>query len=206
MEKTIDCRGMACPLPVVNAKNAAMSFPEDGTLTVRVDNEIAVQNLGKFAKKKGFASESETKGEHDFAVTMQVKAEANAAELTQVQPSQQAAAAPSGGKTVLVGANTMGTGDEKLGKNLMKAFLFALASQDEVPANIIFFNTGAYLTCEGSDSVQDLKGLEGAGAQITTCGTCLDYYGLKEKLQVGSVSNMYDIVETLMASAVVIRP
>ena len=206
MEKTIDCRGMACPLPVVNAKNAAMSFPEDGTLTVRVDNEIAVQNLGKFAKKKGFASESETKGEHDFAVTMQVKAEANAAELTQVQPSQQAAAAPSGGKTVLVGANTMGTGDEKLGKNLMKAFLFALASQDEVPANIIFFNTGAYLTCEGSESVQDLKGLEGAGAPITTCGTCLDYYGLKEKLQVGSVSNMYDIVETLMASAVVIRP
>lgn len=206
MEKTIDCRGMACPLPVVNAKNAAMSFTEDGTLTVLVDNEIAVQNLGKFAKKKGFASESETKGEHDFAVTMQVKADANAAELTQVQPSQQAAAAPSGGKTVLVGANTMGTGDEKLGKNLMKTFLFALASQDEVPANIIFFNTGAYLTCEGSESVQDLKGLEGAGAQITTCGTCLDYYGLKEKLQVGSVSNMYDIVETLMASAVVIRP
>ena len=88
----------------------------------------------------------------------------------------------------------------------MKAFIFALTSQDEVPEKVIFYNTGAFLTTEDEDTVKDLKSLEAAGAVIMTCGTCLDYYGLKEKLQVGIISNMYDIVEAQMNAASVIRP
>ena len=111
-----------------------------------------------------------------------------------------------GGKVVILSANTMGSGDEALGKKLMKAFIFALTSQDDVPEKVICYNSGAFLTTEDPDTIKDLKSLEEAGATIMTCGTCLDFYGLKEKLQVGIISNMYDIVEAQMNASLIIRP
>ena len=110
------------------------------------------------------------------------------------------------GRVVVLSADTMGTGDEKLGRKLMKAFIFALTSQDVTPDKVICYNTGARLTTLDADTIRDLKALEAAGTTVMTCGTCLDFYGLKEQLQVGIVSNMYDIVEAQMNAALVIRP
>ena len=205
MEKIIDCMGMACPLPVINAKKAIEAFSEDGTLTVKVDNDTAVQNLTRLGEHNGFTVTSKRTGENEFAVTMQVKAAAG--KPTQVPEDSLACSVPAkGGKVVILSADTMGTGDEKLGKKLMKAFVFALTSQDEVPEKVICYNRGAFLTTEDPDTVKDLKNLEEAGAVIMTCGTCLDYYGLKEKIQVGIISNMYDIVEAQMSASMIIRP
>ena len=100
----------------------------------------------------------------------------------------------------------MGSGEEKLGKALMKAFIFALTKQDMLPETVLCYNSGAYLTCEGSDSLEDFKALEAEGVNIMTCGTCLDFYGIKDKLAVGSVTNMYDIVETMENARSIIRP
>ena len=202
MEKTIDCRGLACPLPVVNAKKEALQFTEDGTLQVRVDNEIAVQNLKKFATQRGFAAADEKAADNDYTVTMTITADA----LKQQEESPEQDTGKEGGIAIVLTSATMGTGDDTLGKTLMKAFLFALTSQDTVPAHIICYNGGAHLTCEGSESIEDLKHLEEAGCKITTCGTCLDFYGLKDKLRVGTVSNMYDIAETLLHAGSVLRP
>ena len=116
------------------------------------------------------------------------------------------AAGARGGRVVVISADTMGTGDEKLGKKLMKAFVFALTSQDEKIDKVICYNTGARLTTQDPDTVRDLKALEEAGTTVMTCGTCLDFYGLKEQLQVGIVSNMYDIVEAQMSASLIIRP
>ena len=196
MKKTIDCMGMACPLPVVNAKKAFADFTEDGELTVLVDNETAVSNLKKLAASSGFAAEGTQTGEKAYAVAIQVKAGGPAA----------AAESAQAGPVVAIGSNTMGNGDEALGKALMKAFIFALTNATQLPQQIIFYNSGAYLPCEGSDSLEDLRNLEKAGVKITACGTCLNYYGLTEKLQVGTVSNMYDIVESLTQAPSVIRP
>ena len=91
----------------------------------------------------------------------------------------------------------MGHGNEELGKILMKSFIFALTQLDDLPQTILFYNGGATLTTEGSQSLEDLKTLEAQGVEILTCGTCLDFYGLKDKLAVGQVSNMYTIVEKL---------
>ena len=107
---------------------------------------------------------------------------------------------------VVLSANTMGTGEEKLGKALMKAFVFALTKQDVLPETILCYNTGAYLTTEGADTLEDLKLLESEGVTILTCGTCLDFYGLKEKLMVGGVTNMYDIVERMESAQIIVRP
>ena len=206
MEKTIDCRGMACPLPVINAKKAIEAFTEDGTLTVLVDNETAVQNLTRLGEHNGFVVSSAQNGEKAFAVTMLVKAGAGVAAARLAEEPIQCALPPKGGKVVVLSANRMGLGDEKLGEKLMKAFVFALTNQDEVPDKVICYNSGAYLTTEDADTIRDLKRLEEAGATVMTCGTCLDYYGIKDKLQVGVVSNMYDIVEAQMNASLIVRP
>ena len=205
MEKILDCMGMACPLPVINAKKAIEAFTEDGSLSVKVDNETAVQNLTRLGEHYGFAVSSEQGGEKDYTVVMQVKA--GAAKAAEIPAEAVSCAVPAkGGKVVVLSSNTMGNGDEQLGKKLMKAFIFALTSQDETPEKVICYNSGAYLTTEDPDTIKDLKSLEEAGTTVMTCGTCLDFYGLKEKLQVGIVSNMYDIVEAQMSASLVIRP
>ena len=204
MEKIIDCKGMACPLPVVNAKKAAEELHAGDVLTVLVDNEIAVQNLSRFAEHKGFAVSADKKAEKEYAVVMSISGtavkETGEEEVVCVTDSRRK------GMLVVLSANVMGTGDVKLGTSLMKAFVFALTKQDQLPDTILCYNTGAYLTCEGADTLEDLKLLESEGVTILTCGTCLDFYGLKEKLAVGGVTNMYDIVERMESAAQIIKP
>lgn len=205
MEKTIDCRKMACPLPVVNAKKASEALGTGDTLIVLVDNEIAVQNLTRFGEHKGFAVLAEKHGEAEYAVRMQITgsvadASVAAEEVACVMDSRRK------GMMVVLSGNVMGTGDAKLGTSLMKAFVFALTKQDQLPDTVLCYNSGAYLTCEGADTLEDLKLLESEGVTILTCGTCLDFYGLKEKLAVGGVTNMYDIVERMQNAAQIIKP
>ena len=205
-DRRVDARGMACPLPVVNAKQAVEEMKEGEVLEILVDNEIAVQNLTRFAGYKGFDVSSEKKTDTEFAVTIHV-GEVQAQEVSAEE--EEVACIVDGrkkGMVVVLSANVMGTGDEKLGKALMKAFVFALTKQDALPETILCYNTGAYLTCEDSDSLEDFKLLEAEGVQILTCGTCLDFYGIKEKLAVGSVTNMYDIVATMENAKSIIRP
>ena len=204
MEKIIDCKGMACPLPVVNAKKAAEELGSGDVLTVLVDNEIAVQNLTRFAEHKGFGVSAEKKGEKEYAVIMRISGAV--AETVQEEEVTCAMDTRRKGMLVVLSANVMGSGDSKLGTSLMKAFVFALTKQDQLPDTILCYNTGAYLTCEGADTLEDLKLLESEGVTILTCGTCLDFYGLKEKLAVGSVTNMYDIVMRMENAAQIIKP
>ena len=203
MEKIIDCKGMACPLPVVNAKKAAEELNSGDVLTVLVDNEIAVQNLTRFAEHKGFTVSAEKKADKEYAVIMTMSGSAEEGtkeEIACVMDSRRK------GMLVVLSGNVMGTGDPKLGTSLMKAFVFALTKQDQLPDTILCYNTGASLTCEGADTLEDLKLLESEGVTILTCGTCLDFYGLKEKLAVGGVTNMYDIVERMENAAQIIKP
>ena len=203
MEKIIDCKGMACPLPVVNAKKAAEAMNPGDVLTVLVDNEIAVQNLSRFAEHKGFSVSADKRGEKEYAVIMSISGDAvesKEEEVACVMDSRRK------GMLVVLSGNVMGTGDAKLGTSLMKAFVFALTKQDQLPDTILCYNSGAYLTCEGADTLEDLKLLESEGVTILTCGTCLDFYGLKEKLAVGGVTNMYDIVERMESAAQIIKP
>jgi len=214
MDKLIDCSGQACPRPVINAKKAVDEFTEDGRLTVRVDNETAVANVTKMGRSMGFEVTDKKISDHEFEVYYEVKVASRDERSDEAQKAQQEIAnscAVSSGKpkknvTVVLSSRYMGTGDEKLGTALMKGYIFALTNLDPLPDTVLAYNGGAYLTTEGSESLEDLRQLEGAGVTVKTCGTCLDFYGLKEKLAVGSVTNMYDIVETMAQSDLVIRP
>ena len=100
----------------------------------------------------------------------------------------------------------MGTGDETLGKVLMKGFFYALSQSYKLPSAILFYNSGIFLTTEGSETIDDLKAMEAQGVEILSCGTCLDYYNRKDQLLAGEIGNMYDIVQAMTKAGKIIRP
>ena len=193
MNKKLNCMGMACPLPVVEAKKAIDEM-EDGLLEIEVDNETCVQNLRRLAAKYDFTVASESISDKEFLVKMEVKKD------HALKGKQEDSC------TVVFSSDKMGEGDEELGKNLMKSFVFALSNVDPLPTAMVCYNRGAFLTSEDSPVLADLKNLEKAGVKIMTCGLCADYYKIKEKLGVGVISNMYEIVETQMESQKIIKP
>ena len=107
---------------------------------------------------------------------------------------------------VVLSAEKMVMGNDELGGALMKAFVFALSQQETLPDTILCYNGGVKLTCEGSESLEDLKYMAARGVEIMSCGTCLNFYDLKEKLAVGEVTNMYVIVEKMSGADRVVRP
>ena len=204
----LDERGKQCPLPVIEAKKALESSAPGEKVEVVVDNEIAVQNLTKMADHKGLAVCSEKTGEREFLVTI-TTGEGNGETAQAPAAAEEVTCTPDGrrkGMVVVLSSNQMGQGDEVLGKLLMKGFVFALTQQDMLPETILLYNSGAFLSCEGSDNLEDLKTLEAQGVEILTCGTCLNHYGIAEKRQVGGVTNMYEIVEKMTKASVVVRP
>lgn len=202
-KKTVNAMGDVCPVPLVKAKNAIAELAGSGKVEVLVDNEIAVQNLEKMAQQKGYGFLVKEKKEKEYHVELTVS-ETEPAETEEKTVCLVPAAKKT--KLVVLSADHMGEGAEELGKILMKSFLYALTQQDELPDTILFYNGGAKLTCEGSESLEDLKDLAARGVEILTCGTCLNFYGITEKLQIGSVTNMYDIVERMSSADRVIKP
>ena len=202
----VNAIGDACPIPVVKTKNAIRELGGSGVVEVSVDNEIAVQNLLKMAKQKEYEAEFEKKSNTEYIVTINV----NGGEVSDAKPVTKATVKSDEIKlkeTIgVIDSDKMGDGDGEFSKTLLKGFIYALSSQDIPPAKILFYNTGVRLTTEGSASIEDLKVLEKAGAKIYSCGACLNNYGLTEKLSVGEVTNMYDIVSYLMEADLVIRP
>lgn len=213
---TVNAMGDICPIPVVKTKKALGELNGPGEIEVLVDNETAVKNVTKMARSSGAEVESEQLGDKQYRVLITVGEDAaeklKSAKSPAVQPqgqTQQEAAAGCRtcvGTVVAVGSDRMGEGSEELGHILIKSFIFALTQLDDLPDKILFYNGGAKLTVEGSESLEDLRTLEEQGVEIMTCGTCLDYYGIKDKLAIGGVTNMYSIVETLQNAMSVIRP
>ena len=200
----VDAVGEPCPIPVVKATKALRELGEPGTLEVRVDNEIAVQNLTRMAAGNHLPVQAEKKGEHLFVVTMEVAEPVGDAPAE--EPALTCVPDARGDLVVAVDSETMGRGSDELGKLLMKSFLFAVSQLPRLPRTVLFYNGGAKLTVEGSESLEDLRNMEAQGVESLTCGTCLNFYGLAEKLAVGGVTNMYAIVEALANAGKVIKP
>ncbi|MDO4174980.1 MAG: sulfurtransferase-like selenium metabolism protein YedF [Eubacteriales bacterium] len=199
---TVNALGKACPLPVVEAKHALAEAANGDTVHVLVDDEIAVQNLTKMAKQKRYpVCDGKTE---DGMYYVDIVKDAQAAEAA----DEPVSCVPiNSGKTVVVlSADVMGCGNDELGHALMKGFVFALTQLDDAPDTVLLYNGGAKLSSEVPETIADLKKLEEAGTEILTCGTCLNFYGLTEKLAVGSVTNMYVICETMESAGKVIRP
>lgn len=207
---TVNAMGDTCPIPVVKTKNAIKELKGSGVVETLVDNEIAVQNLTKMANQKGYGVRSEKIAEGQYKVTMEIgDRAADQSDEMSVTDTEEETCAPNaihGNTVVVISADHMGEGDNELGKVLIKGFIYALTEQDVLPKTMLFYNGGAKLTCEESPTLEDLKSLEAQGVEILTCGTCLNHYGLTDKLQVGSVTNMYVIAEKMTQAGNIVKP
>lgn len=202
----VDARGEQCPIPVIKAKKALESAKKGDLVVVFVDNEIAVQNLQKLATQKNEGFQWKKNGDSEYEAVFTV-GNSDSAQEEELEISCEMPTLNRKKKTVVaIASNQMGVGEEALGKTLLKGFLYALTQQDVLPDTILFYNGGASISCEGSDSLEDLKWLEQQGVEIITCGTCLNFYGIAEKLAVGKVTNMYEIVQTMMSADSLIKP
>lgn len=218
--KKLDCLGEKCPVPVVKAKKAIDGAEKGDVIAVHVDNEVAVENLMKLAGSQQCACSQIQVAEKHYVVEITVgdRPEGAAAGISGGFQAEDCAdcgalCEDAGGAAgaekpyiVAVSSNTMGNGDDALGKILIKGFLYAVSQLDVLPETMLFYNGGVMLTTEGSDSLEDLKSLEEQGVKILSCGTCLDFYKRKELLKVGQVTDMYTIVETMARAGKILRP
>ncbi len=201
--KEIDCRGLDCPEPVLRTKSALEKEPS-GILTILVDNQVARDNVMRFLRSKNLQPEyHESKGTYNISVNLATHQTDTAAPLEgeMAAPAQQEL---SSRPVLFISTDQLGTGSSELGHLLMRNFIYTLTKRDEMPEAVVFMNAGVKLSIEGSPALEELKELEDSGVEILVCGTCLDYYELKEQHRVGQISNMYDIADLLMISGRVI--
>lgn len=194
--KEIDTRGLECPKPVILTKKELDSIKE-GKVRTTVDNEVARENLIKLAKSQNADFEVEELEGGLFAVTIEKKPNEDSNKTKKMVEVDE-------NFVITIQSEHMGRGDDKLGKVLIKSFIYTVRETKPYPNTILFFNSGVKLTVEGSEVLDDLKALEEAGVEIISCGTCLDYFNLKDKLEVGSISNMYTIYEKIRNSTNVV--
>lgn len=198
----VDARGLSCPQPVVLAKKALES---NRKVNVIVDNETALENVKRLGTKLGCDVRVKEKSGGLYEIQISREDDFNKDQLAIIE-SCETDVSNSGPFVIVISENKMGRGNDELGTVLMKAFLHTIAGHDQKPDIMIFYNTGVKLTVQGSDVLEDLKQLENDGVQVLVCGTCLNYFEMKDKLSVGIVSNMYDIVETMSSAGRLLTP
>jgi selenium metabolism protein YedF len=181
--EVINVLGKPCPIPVIEAKKALRKIQAGEKIQVLVDNDLSRQNLEKMAGAMGSPFGYEKQADGNILVT--------------ITAARETVDAGGGSLVVAIGRNTMGSGNDDLGAILIKGFIYSLTELDKPPEAMLFFNSGVRLTTTGSTTLEDLKKLEEKGTVISSCGTCLDFYKVKDKLAVGSVTNMYAIVQAM---------
>lgn len=199
--KIVDAKNLSCPQPVILARQALETNKQ---VKVIVDNDTALENVKRLGGKFGCEVSVEAKSGGIYEIALIRRADINNEE--DFSPSCTIGEAQSGPFVIVVNEDKMGRGNDELGTVLIKSFCHTIAEQAQKPDIIIFYNTGVKLTIQGSDVLDDLKQLESEGVQILVCGTCLNFFEIKEKLAVGVVSNMYDIVEAMSSAGRLFAP
>ena len=179
--KQIDARSLGCPKPVILIKKA---LEETDNVSILVDNEIARDNVRRFGENGGY---DVTILENSKGIELFLKKTKRLKKTTNNNPI-----------VVLIKADVFGDGERALGELLMKNFLSSLLESDDKIDSLIFMNKGVTLTTISKDVLPILKDLEVQGTRIFSCGTCLDFYELKDQLKIGEITNMYSSTELLL--------
>lgn len=188
---TIDCRNMTCPAPVISVKKA---LEAQGEIRVLLDDGAPRENVARFAGNRGFMVQEEA-GDGGWVLTITAGA-------GHIKPHS---ALKSEGVVFLITSDRLGDGPDELGRLLMKNLIHSLLEAGDLPSRMLFMNSGVKLTTEGSDVLEALDKLAGMGVEILSCGLCLDFFGIKDKLLSGGTTNMLTTVETILSNERVIR-
>ena len=213
----VDMCGSLCPMPVIATKKAMEEHP-GAVITTLVDNEVSRDNVTKFGKSRQcevtVVTDDKTHyltlvpaGAKNTTVLTETVATPSAAKDSAVIGKENPSVLDShqnfGGKVLLITKDYLGEGNEALGRTLMKTFMFCLAESDVKPAKIYFINSGVKMVTQESPHLENLQNLVEAGVDTAACGICLDFYGLKEKVAVGSITNLYAITEAMLTESMI---
>jgi selenium metabolism protein YedF len=190
--ETIDCRNLSCPAPVINVKKALQEHAE---IRVLLDDGAPRENVTRFSRNRGCRVTEERDGS-GWILTI-----SGSAGTVYSAPE----AVSQGSRVVMITSDRLGDGPEELGRLLMRNFVHTLLETAELPSRMLFLNTGVFLTCEGSDVLEALGKLHGMGVEIFSCGLCLDFFTIKDKLRVGATTNMLATAEYLLSADSVIK-
>ena len=196
MKKVIDAKGKACPMPVIMAKkeiDTGVKF-----FDIEVDNKIAVENLKKLANSQGFTTTIE-ENDGNFKVDFSNGCEECEEVLAKVEGKK-----PLGNWSIFINKEIIGAGNEELGQSLMKMFIYTISEGEDLPKSILFMNGGVKVPSLNEQGIEHLKVLQDKGVELLVCGACLNFYGLEDKLEVGKISNMYEITNAMKEASKVI--
>ena len=196
MKKVIDAKGKACPMPVIMAKkeiDTGVKF-----FDIEVDNKIAVENLKKLANSQGFTTTIE-ENDGNFKVNFSNGCEECEEVLAKVEGKK-----PLGNWSIFFNKEIIGAGNEELGQSLMKMFIYTISEGEDLPKSILFMNGGVKVPSLNEQGIEHLKVLQDKGVELLVCGACLNFYGLEDKLEVGKISNMYEITNAMKEASKVI--
>jgi selenium metabolism protein YedF len=202
MAKEIDARGLDCPKPVILTKKA---LDTENEVVIFVDNDIAVENVKRLGTNLGCTVTVEQPEAKTFRLNL-TRSGAPAGDACALAVEAALAPAAAGPLVIVIGENRMGRGNDELGYILIRSFIHTLLSLDPLPESIIFFNTGVKLAVRDSDVLDDLQELEAKGVRLIVCGTCTNFFEISKDLGVGTISNMYDILETMKKAGKIIAP
>lgn len=194
--KNLDCRGLACPGPVIQVKKTLEEASPGTSFSIDLDSEASRDNVRRFAESRGADIRIEERAEGIIRLIITTPLDTG---------TRRRGGAEKKNPVVLIAAETIGEGDEKLGRILMEGFINTLLEQDRMPDRILFMNTGVKFTVHGSAVLETLGKMTDRGCEILVCGTCLKFFSLMDKLSVGTVSNMFEIQGALLEAESVIR-
>ncbi|OQY19390.1 MAG: hypothetical protein B6I36_04375 [Desulfobacteraceae bacterium 4572_35.1] len=198
--KTLDCRNMQCPQPVLETRKQLLASPNNA-ITVVVSNDIAQANVSRLAAKQGFEVAVSTNND-DISLILTPKGSIKA----ETSPSAKENNQVNGDTIVYISSNCMGSGSDELGEVLMRNFIFTLGESDELPSTILFVNSGVKLCCNNSSVLEPLQLLANKGVTICACGLCLEFFGLTDQLKTGRASNMLETLEAMQQAGRIIKP
>ena len=194
--KIIDAKNKNCPIPVIMAKKE-MDLGEK-VIVIEVDNEIAVKNLEKLANSQGFEV-SVNEGKGIYKVILNSSSKSCEEIICSIEEGNKL-----GDWAVFIGKEIIGMGNEELGKNLMKMFFYTLNESNDIPKYLLFMNDGVKVPTLNEQAIEHLSELQNKGVEILVCGACLNFYSLEDKLNVGRISNMYEITSAMQEVSKVI--
>lgn len=192
----VNAIGQTCPIPVIMTKNALKEITE-GSIEVTVDNKISKENIEKFSKEMGFSFSTREENGVFFILINKISSETFPYNNTSNNENNT---------VIIIASDKMGDGETSLGETLMKGFIYTLTEMEVLPQTILFYNRGVFLTASNETTIKDLKLLEKRGVEILSCGACLNFYHLENTISVGSITNMYNIIDKQMKATKVIRP
>ncbi len=202
--KTLDCKGLNCPKPVLQTK-AYLDEHTGEVFSVIVDNEASRENVLRFGRSQGCTVSVQTIADDSFEITIQ-PGETPSAKGSFRAEDYDCAIPVESNLVYIISSDSMGRGSEELGWGLLQTYVGTIEQVDPLPSHIILYNGGVKLAATDNKGLEALQNLEKKGVEIWSCGTCLEFFHLEEDRKVGSITNMYDIMNTMATAGKVVSP